>query len=43
MLSSRDIELYNMRKNSKVAAFKLSNEERVSYMNECKKLQKLLK
>ena len=43
MLSSRDIELYNMRKNSKVAAYNLCNKERVSYMNECLKLQKLVK
>ena len=42
-LSKRDIELRNLRKNTKALAYNQCNSERISYMNECLKLQKLLK
>ena len=42
-LSKRDIELRTLRKNTKALAYNQCNQERISYMNECLKLQKLLK
>ena len=43
ILSQRDTEINAMKKQAKQQAFKECNEERVLYMNECMKLQSLLK
>ena len=43
ILSKRDIEVHTLRKNVKAVAFNQCNNERISYMNECLKLQRLLK
>jgi len=43
ILSQRDTEINAMKRQAKQQAFKECNEERVLYMNECMKLQSLLK
>ena len=43
ILSTRDAEIGQMKKQAKQQAFNQCNEERILYMNECMKLQNLLK
>ena len=43
ILSARDTEINQMKKQAKFQAFNQCNEERMLYMNECMKLQNLLK
>jgi len=43
ILTQRDQEVNTMKKQAKVQAFNQCNEERIMYMNECMKLQNLLK
>ena len=42
-LIQKDSEIKTLKKNRKVQAFNECNKERLSYMNECLKLHKLLK
>ena len=43
ILSKRDIQLHTLQKNVKAIAFNQCNNERINYLNECLKLQRLLK
>ena len=43
IIASRDSEIKNLRKNAKIDAFQRCNIERLSYLNEVIKLQKLIK
>ena len=43
ILTKRDAEINTMKKQSKTQAYNQCNEERILYMNECMKLQNLLK